>query len=130
MQTIYNGISNLGKAIAGSQKVMLVCDASYPFLSIQPQVDDILRDAVVFNDFASNPLYEQVCKGVELFNANQCDTIVAVGVAECMDLPEDVKPLDLTDALKWVQIYDRLEAVLAKLTDLAEDIEEAVLKNV
>ncbi|MBO4296646.1 MAG: DUF47 family protein [Desulfovibrio sp.] len=60
----------------------------------------------------------------------ECDTIVAVGVAECMDLPEDVKPLDLTDALKWVQIYDRLESVLAKLTDLAEDIEEAVLKNV
>ena len=60
----------------------------------------------------------------------ECDTIVAVGVAECMDLPEDVKPLDLTDALKWVQIYDRLETVLAKLTDLAEDIEEAVLKNV
>ena len=60
----------------------------------------------------------------------ECDTIVAVGVAECMDLPEDVKPLELTDALKWVQIYDRLESVLAKLTDLAEDIEEAVLKNV
>ena len=60
----------------------------------------------------------------------ECDTIVAVGVAECMDLSEDVKPLDLVDALKWAQIYDRLGIVLAKLTDLAEDIEEAVLKNV
>ncbi|MCR5257745.1 MAG: DUF47 family protein [Desulfovibrio sp.] len=60
----------------------------------------------------------------------ECDTIVAVGVAECMDMSEDVTTLDLVDALKWVQIYDRLETVLAKLTDLAEDIEEAVLKNV
>ena len=91
MQTIYNGISNLGKAIAGSQKVMLVCDASYPFLSIKPQVDDILHDAIVFNDFASNPLYEQVCKGVELFNANQCDTIVAVGGGSAIDVAKCIK---------------------------------------
>ncbi len=91
MQTIYNGISNLGKAIAGSQKVMLVCDASYPFLSIKSQVDDILHDAIVFNDFASNPLYEQVCKGVELFNANQCDTIVAVGGGSAIDVAKCIK---------------------------------------
>ena len=91
MQTIYNGISNLGKVIADSQKVMLVCDASYPFLSIKPQVDDILHDAIVFNDFASNPLYEQVCKGVELFNANQCDTIVAVGGGSAIDVAKCIK---------------------------------------
>ena len=70
---------------------MLVCDASYPFLSIKPQVDDILRDAIVFNDFASNPLYEQVCKGVELFNANQCDTIVAVGGGSAIDVAKCIK---------------------------------------
>ena len=91
MQTIYNGISNLGKAIADSNKIMLVCDASYPFLSIKPQVDDILHDAIVFNDFASNPLYEQVCKGVELFNANQCDTIVAVGGGSAIDVAKCIK---------------------------------------
>ena len=91
MQTIYNGIQHLCEAISGSQKIMLLCDASYPFLSIKSQVDAVLRDAVVFNDFASNPLYEQVCKGVELFNANQCDTIVAVGGGSAIDVAKCIK---------------------------------------
>lgn len=90
-QIIYNGIQHLTEAITDSQKIMLVCDASYPYLSIKPQVDDILCDAVVFNDFASNPLYEQVCKGVTLFNAEHCNAIVAVGGGSAIDVAKCIK---------------------------------------
>ncbi len=91
MQTIYNGIQHLEEAIAGCKKVMLVSDASYPFLSIREQVDTILHGAPVFNDFAPNPLYEQVCKGVELFNAEGCDAIVAIGGGSAIDVAKCIK---------------------------------------
>ena len=78
MQVIYNGIQHLKEAIADSRKVLLVRDASFPFLSIKDVVNNVLSDAVVFEEFAPNPLYEQVGKGVELFNAQGCDTIVTI----------------------------------------------------
>lgn len=91
MQVIFNGIQHLKEAIADSRKVLLVRDASFPFLSIKDEVNSVLSDAVVFEEFAPNPLYEQVCKGVELFNAQGCDTIVAIGGGSAIDVAKCIK---------------------------------------
>ena len=91
MQVIYNGIQHLKEAIADSRKVLLVRDASFPFLSIKDVVNSVLSDAVVFEEFAPNPLYEQVGKGVELFNAQGCDTIVAIGGGSAIDVAKCIK---------------------------------------
>jgi len=67
MQKIFNGINNLGEALEGSTKVLLVCDSSFPFLSIKDNIEHMDVPYVLFNDFTPNPLYEDVCKGVDLF---------------------------------------------------------------
>ena len=58
-----------------------------------------------------------------------CDMMLAVGVAELMD--EDTSsPQALLVLFKWSQIYDRIEIMLGAVNNLAETLEEAVLKNV
>ena len=88
-QKILTGARNIESALkeTGSRNYMLVCDSSFPFLPIK----DMFRTDVVFNQFTSNPLYEDVCKGVELFNANRCDAIVAVGGGSTIDVSKCIK---------------------------------------
>lgn len=90
-QIIYQGISHLGKAIAGSGKILLVVDGSFPFLNIKEDIEAIAVPYVVFDQFTPNPLYEDVCKGVELFKAEQCDTVLAVGGGSSMDVAKCIK---------------------------------------
>ncbi len=82
----YKSIETALKEIA-SRRYMLVCDSSFPFLPIK----DLFKTDVVFNKFTSNPLYEQVCKGVEVFNDHHCDSIVAVGGGSTIDVAKCIK---------------------------------------
>lgn len=91
MQKIFNGINNLGKALEGSTKVLLVCDSSFPFLSIKDNIEHMDVPYVLFNDFTPNPLYEDVCKGVDLFQITKCDTILAVGGGSSLDVAKCIK---------------------------------------
>ena len=91
MQKILKGIKNLGEALEGSAKVLLVCDSSYPYLSIKNDIESMDVPHVVFDQFTPNPLYEDVCKGVDLFNITQCDTIVAVGGGSSLDVAKCIK---------------------------------------
>lgn len=89
MQQILKGAENIESVLKKieCQNYMLVCDSSFPFLPIK----DMFQTDVVFNQFTSNPLYEDVCKGVNLFNANHCDAIVAVGGGSTMDVAKCIK---------------------------------------
>ena len=89
MQKILNGYPNIAVALdeVASKRYMLVCDSSFQFLPIK----DCFKPAVVFNQFTSNPLYEQVCKGVDLFNDNRCDAILAVGGGSTIDVAKCIK---------------------------------------
>lgn len=91
MQKIFNGINNLGKALEGSTKVLLVCDSSFPFLNIKDNIEHMDVPYVLFNDFTPNPLFEDVCKGVDLFQITKCDTILAVGGGSSMDVAKCIK---------------------------------------
>lgn len=90
-QIIYNGIGNLSKALEGSKKVLLVCDSSFPYLNIEDDIEHMDVPHVVFDQFTPNPLYEDVCKGVDLFNITKCDTILAVGGGSSMDVAKCIK---------------------------------------
>lgn len=89
MQKILKGYRNIVTALeeVGSQNYMLVCDSAFPFLPIK----DEFHTDVVFDQFTPNPLYEQVCKGVEMFNSNQCDAIVAIGGGSTIDVAKCIK---------------------------------------
>ncbi len=89
MQQILDGYMSLEIALKEieSQRYMLVCDSSFPALPIK----DLFKTNVVFDQFTPNPLYEQVCKGVEMFNDHHCDSIVAVGGGSTIDVAKCIK---------------------------------------
>ena len=91
MQVIYNGISHLGEALEGTTKVFVVCDSSYPFLNIKHDIENMGTPHVLFSDFTPNPLYDQVCKGVDLFQITKCDSILAVGGGSAIDVAKCIK---------------------------------------
>lgn len=93
MQTIFHGISQLTEALTrcGARKVLLVVDSSFPFLGIRKEVESMPVPYVLFDQFTPNPLYEDVCKGVALFHAEQCDSIVAVGGGSSIDVAKCIK---------------------------------------
>ena len=91
MQVIYNGISHLGEALEGATKVFVVCDSSFPFLNIKSDIENMGKPHVLFSDFTPNPLYEQVCKGIDLFQITKCDSILAVGGGSAIDVAKCTK---------------------------------------
>lgn len=72
-------------------KFLLVCDSSFDFLSIKESITSCLIPYVIFDKFTPNPFYEDVCKGVTLFNQEDCDAIVAVGGGSSLDVAKCIK---------------------------------------
>lgn len=94
MQKILNGISNLPEILKeiGCTKLFLVVDSSYPFLNIKDEIEALpVKEKVMFSDFTPNPLYEQVCNGIDLLKDSHCDTILAVGGGSAIDVAKCIK---------------------------------------
>lgn len=92
-QKIINGIYKLPGILqeVGCQKLFLVIDSSYPFLNIKDVIEVLPIEKVKFSDFTPNPLYEQVCKGIELLKESKCDAILAVGGGSAIDVAKCIK---------------------------------------
>ncbi len=94
MQKIINGISNLPAILkeVGCKKLFLVIDSSFPFLNIKDAIETLpVEGNIKFSDFTPNPLYDQVCNGIELLKLSQCDTILAVGGGSAIDVAKCIK---------------------------------------
>ena len=93
MQEILQGIARLPEIIAkvGKRKYLLVSDASYPFLSIRDEIEALDVETVRFSDFTSNPLYEDICKGIRLCLEEQCEALLAVGGGSAIDVAKCIK---------------------------------------
>lgn len=94
MQKIINGIDKLPEILkeVGCKKLFLVVDSSYPFLNIKDAIESLpVEKKVNFSGFTPNPLYEQVCKGIELLKGFDCDTILAVGGGSAIDVAKCIK---------------------------------------
>lgn len=94
MQQIINGIASLPQILkeVKCKKLFLVVDSSYPFLNIKNTIETLpVGEKVMFSDFTPNPLYEQVCRGIELLKRSQCDTILAVGGGSAIDVAKCIK---------------------------------------
>ena len=81
-----------------TEKFLLVCDGAFPFLKLSKEFEKCPVPYVTFDQFTPNPLYEDVCKGVELFRKEGCDTIVAVGGGSTMDVAKCIKLFSTMDA--------------------------------
>ncbi len=94
MQKIINGIAQLSEILkgVGCKKLFLVVDSSYPFLNIKDAIEALpVKERVMFSDFTPNPLYEQVCNGIDLLKSEECDTILAVGGGSAIDVAKCIK---------------------------------------
>lgn len=94
MQKIVNGIEKLSGILqeVGCRKLFLVVDSSYPFLNIKDAIEALpVEEMVKFSDFTPNPLYKQVCNGIELLKSSNCDTILAVGGGSAIDVAKCIK---------------------------------------
>ena len=92
-QNIIQGIDKLPQILKelNSLKLFLVVDSSYPFLNIKDAIEALEVEKVMFSDFTPNPLYEDVCKGIELLKAETCDSILAVGGGSAIDVAKCIK---------------------------------------
>ena len=93
-QKIINGIVQLPAILTevGCERLFLVVDSSYPFLNIKDAIEALpVKERVMFSDFTPNPLYEQVCNGIELLKTSNCDTILAVGGGSAIDVAKCIK---------------------------------------
>ena len=76
-------------------KLFIVCDRSYQFLSGIKEHLDRLEECgqyiVRFSDFQSNPLYENVQAGINLFRRKHCNAIMAIGGGSAMDVAKCIK---------------------------------------
>lgn len=92
-QKIFQGIDKLPQILkeVNSRKCFLVVDSSYPFLNIKETIEALDVEKVMFSDFTPNPLYEDVCKGIDLLKAEKCDSIMAVGGGSAIDVAKCIK---------------------------------------
>lgn len=92
-QNIILGIDKLPQILKeiNSKKLFLVVDSSYPFLNIKDAIEALKVEKVMFSDFTPNPLYEDVCKGIDLLKAEKCDSILAVGGGSAIDVAKCIK---------------------------------------
>lgn len=92
-QKIIQGIDKLPQILkeVNCKKLFLVVDSSFPFLSIKPQIETLGFEKIFFSDFTPNPLYEQVCRGIDLIKVNNCDTILAIGGGSAIDVAKCIK---------------------------------------
>lgn len=91
MQKIINGIEHLQETLDGATKVFVVSDSSFPFLNIKDDIENMGKPHVMFSDFTPNPVYEDVCKGIDLFQITKCDCILAVGGGSAIDVAKCIK---------------------------------------
>ena len=122
-QKILNGISHLREALEGATKVFVVCDSSYPFLNIKTDIENMGKPHVLFSDFTPNPVYEDVCKGIDLFQITKCDSILAVGGGSAIDVAKCIKLAVLAkegnDALIPPLVSTRVECDGSKIPFIA-----------
>lgn len=87
-QNIVKEISQITHLIE-ERKFLLVRGKAYDHLEIKKFFDSFPH--VEFSEFTPNPLYEQVCAGVELFNKEKCELIVAIGGGSAIDVAKCIK---------------------------------------
>lgn len=93
-QTVYIGKGTIGKlegilSNINPDNIFLVTGkASYESSGAKATMDGILEPykTVHFSDFQVNPQVDDVKKGVEVFNKNKCDFVVAIGGGSVMDI--------------------------------------------
>lgn len=87
-QKIIRRLETIGSFLEG-KNFLLVRSGAYDSLEIKKFFNSFPH--VEFSSFTPNPLYEQVCEGIKVFNQEQCNMIVAVGGGSTIDVAKCIK---------------------------------------
>ena len=111
--------------------VRIIRDLSQTFITPIDR-EDILRINQEQEEALDGLTRREDCHKTRAFRylRGECDMLLAVGLAELMDDQQEITPARLMNIMKWSQAYDRISLLLENVNNLAETIEEAVLKNV
>ncbi len=83
---------------AGVCRPMLVCGKTVQKRLTAEQRCAIPANAVLFDGFSPNPVYEDIMNGVALFRENHCDSLISIGGGSAMDVA------------KCIQLYSKMPA--------------------
>lgn len=97
-QIVIKGMERIPDTLKNYRKIFLVHGKSFAHSCVKEAFE--VYDKVDFEEFSPNPLYEDVCKGVELFKVSGCEVIVAVGGGSAMDVAKCIKLFSVLDSTK------------------------------
>lgn len=73
------------------KKMLVVCGTSFGCYKNVKEVVSSHKNVVYFSNYKPNPTYESVVEGVEVFNRENCDAIMAVGGGSAIDVAKCIK---------------------------------------
>lgn len=93
MNVVLQGIESLDSVFDSFKctRLLLVAGSSFSSLAIKSSVDSLKADKVWFSGFSSNPIFEDVCNGVDMFAEEKCDAILAIGGGSAIDVAKCIK---------------------------------------
>lgn len=98
MQTVLspeNGYRELGMYMRRFSRIFLVCGSSFRNLAVGTYMEKLAvrneLQLVRFSSFSSNPDWEEIEKGIDLFQASVPDLIVAVGGGSTIDTAKCIR---------------------------------------
>ncbi len=75
----------------GVKKYLLVYTNSAKKLPVWEYLTSLGIPSALFSGFTPNPKYEEIVTGIDLFNAEGCDAVVAVGGGSAIDVAKCIK---------------------------------------
>jgi len=73
------------------KKALVVCGSGYKHINKTKRVIDSHSNVVLFNNYNPNPVYESVIEGIDIFNKEKCDAVMAVGGGSAIDLAKCIR---------------------------------------
>lgn len=99
-QEILNGLSSINEILDKEcpHKIMVVCDKTmFEKWPVKKILEDGNRDFILFSDFGSNPKFDDIVKGIKIFNEENCDFIISVGGGSSIDTAKVIKLYSILD---------------------------------
>ena len=89
-------ISNIKKYINENENLFIVCGNSLK-KEIINKFKKINSNITIFSDFTSNPKYEEIKKGIDLFKTIKCNKIISIGGGSTIDVAKCIKLFSTLD---------------------------------
>lgn len=104
-QEISEGIESIPGIIKKEnvKKIFVVCDkVMFDIWPVKKVLEDNKIEYVLFSDFGPNPKYDDIVKGIELYNSENCDFLISLGGGSSMDTAKIIKIYSQLDYKKGI----------------------------